>query len=148
MTLRRIFQDFGARNWFAVFIDLIGVFVGVFVGIQVASWNDARLDAERKEQIVEALITDISDSIDVQREFVEATDSGLSEWERVNGRGEKPAPYYFRTEGSDIAPDSWSMLQQMQRVDFFEPNTLFDLSFYFSELNGVGRKYVRYVTFV
>jgi hypothetical protein len=40
------------------------------------------------------------------------------------------------------------MLQQMQLADLLDPVTLFDLSFYYSRLNGVGRKYIRYVTFV
>jgi hypothetical protein len=148
MLLRRVTQHVKSQDWTAIVIDFLIVVVGVYIGVQVANWNEARLDAERKEQIIEALITDISDSIDVQKQFVEEIDSGLSEWERSYVQGEMPAPYYFRTGGSDIAPDSWSMLQQMQLVDLFDPTTLFDLSFYFSELNGVGRKYVRYVTFV
>ena len=36
----------------------------------------------------------------------------------------------------------------MQLADLLDPVTLFDLSFYYSRLNGVGRKYIRYVTFV
>lgn len=148
MTLRRILQHFSAQNWFAVCIDLVVVVVGVFVGIQVANWNEARLDAARKGQIVAALIADISDAIRVQQRFVDQIDSGLSAWERSYARGEKPAPYYFRTDGSDTAPDTWGTLRQMQLVDLFDPETLFDLSFYYSELGGVGRKYVRYVTFV
>ena len=148
MLLRRVTQHVKDQNWTAVVIDFVIVVVGVFIGIQVANWNDARLGAARKRQIVEALVTDIEDSIGVQRSFVEEIDSGLSAWERSYFEGEKPAPYYFRTMGSDIAPDSWSMLQQMQLIDLFDPTTLFDLSFYFSELSGVGEKYVRYVTFV
>ncbi len=30
----------------------------------------------------------------------------------------------------------------------FDPVTLFDLGYYYSELDGVGKKYIRYVTFV
>jgi hypothetical protein len=141
-------QHVKGQDWTAIVIDFVIVVVGVYIGIQVANWNDARLDAERKEQIVEALITDIGDSIEVQRAFVESIDSGLSGWQSSFARGEKPVPYYLRTEGSDIAPDSWSMLQQMQLIDLFDPTTLFDLSSYFSELGGVGKKYVRYVIFV
>jgi hypothetical protein len=148
MLLRRVIQHVKRQDWAAIFIDFVIVVVGVYIGIQVANWNDARLATERKEQIVQALITDIGDSIRVQRQFVKEIDSGLDEWERSYVRGEKPAPYYFRTIGSDVAPDSWSMLQQMQLIDLFDTNTLFDLSFYYSELDGVGRKYVRYVTFV
>ncbi len=36
----------------------------------------------------------------------------------------------------------------MQLTDLFDPVTLFDLTFFFSELDGVGQKYIRYVTFV
>lgn len=148
MITRRILQNFSAKNWFAVCAELIVVVVGVYAGIQVANWNEARLEAERKEQIVEALITDISDAISVQREFIDEIDSGLTEWERSYARGEKPEPYYFRIEGSDTAPDTWDTLKQMQLVELFDPQTLFDLSFFYSELGGVGQKYVRYVTFV
>jgi len=148
MTLRRILKHFEAQNWFAVCIDLVVVVVGVFIGIQVANWNEARLEAVRKQQIIEALITDISDSIGVQRQFVNQIDAGLDEWERSHTRGDKPVPYYYRIDGSDTAPDIWGALQQTQLVDLFDPETLFDLSFYYSELAGVGRKYVRYVTFV
>ena len=148
MTLRRILQHFGAQNWFAVWIDLAVVVVGVFIGIQVANWNEARLEAARKKQVVDALIADISDSILVSQKFVQQIDLGLSTWESSHARGEKPAPYYFRMPGSDTAPDTWGTLQQMQLADLFDPVTLFDLTFYYSELAGVGRKYIRYVTFV
>ena len=148
MTIRRILQHFVAQNWFAVCVELVVVVVGVFVGIQVANWNETRLEAARKQQIVEALITDINDSIDVHQQFIDDIDSGLREWELAFARGEKPAPYYFRISGSDIAPDTWGTLQEMQLAELFDPVTLFDLSFYYSELGGVGRKYVRYVTFV
>lgn len=36
----------------------------------------------------------------------------------------------------------------MQLADLFDPVTLFDLTYFYSELDGIGRKYVRYVTFV
>jgi len=148
MTLRRIFRHFADQDWFAVCIELIVVVVGVFIGIQVANWNEERLEAARKQQIIGALITAISDSISVQQRFVDEIDAGLVEWERAHARGDSPAPYYFRIEGSDTAPDIWGTLQQMQLADLFDPVTLFDLSFYYSELAGVGRKYIRYVTFV
>lgn len=148
MRLRRILLLFGAQNWFSVVVELVVVIVGVFLGIQVANWNDARLDAARKQQIIGALIADIGDSIGVQRRMMEQIDAGLNAWELSYARGEAPAPFVFRINGSDTAPDTWGMLQQTQLVDLFDPNTLFDLSFYYSELQGVGRKYIRYVIFV
>lgn len=148
MILRRILQHLANQNWLAVCIDLVVVVVGVFIGIQVANWNDARLEAVRKEQIIESLITNINDSINVQKGFIAAINSGLLEWEESYSRGDRPSLYYFRIDGSDTAPDTWGVLQQTQLVDLFDPVTLFDLSFFYSELAGVGRKYVRYVTFV
>lgn len=148
MLLRRVIDHVNAQNWFAVGLDFVIVVVGVFIGIQVANWNDERLENVRKVQIVEALTADLKDAIRVQEYFVEQIDLGLSEWEQSHARGERPAPYYFRITGSETAPDTWGMLQQMQLADLLDPVTLFDLSFYYSRLNGVGRKYIRYVTFV
>ena len=59
-----------------------------------------------------------------------------------------PPPFFYRIEESDTAPDVWSTFQQMQLTDMFDPVTLFDLMFYYSEQAGIGRKYLRYVTFV
>ena len=148
MTLRRILHHFRTQNWLAVCIDLVVVVVGVFVGIQVANWNESRLEAERKNLIVQALIADIDDSIAVRRRFIDQIDLGLSKWERSFADGERPAPYYYRINGSDTAPNLWAALQQTQLVDLFDPETLFDLAFYYSEVAGVGQKYVRYITFV
>ncbi len=44
MLLRRITKHVREQNWFAVFIDFLIVVVGVFIGIQVANWNQARVD--------------------------------------------------------------------------------------------------------
>jgi hypothetical protein len=148
MILRRVTRHVKDENWFAVGLDFVIVVVGVFIGIQVANWNDERLENVRKVQIVEALTADLKDAIKVQEQFIEQIELGLSEWEQSHARGERPAPYYFRITGSDTAPDTWGMLQQMQLADLLDPVTLFDLSFYYSRLNGVGRKYIRYVTFV
>ncbi len=148
MILRRVTRHVKDENWFAVGLDFVIVVVGVFIGIQVANWNDERLEKVRKVQIVEALTADLKDAIKVQEQFIEQIELGLSEWEQSHARGERPAPYYFRITGSDTAPDTWGMLQQMQLADLLDPVTLFDLSFYYSRLNGVGRKYIRYVTFV
>ena len=129
-------------------MELLIVVVGVFVGLQVDTWNDSRLESERRAQIASALATYLTDTIDVQERVNAAIESGLAEWESVVAEGSRPPPYYFRHIGSDIPPDMWSTLEQMQLTDMFDPATLFDLTAYFSELDGVGRKYVRYVTFV
>ena len=148
MILRRITQHVKDQNWTAVAIDLVIVVVGVFLGIQLGNWNAERLAQQRQEQIADALETTLRDAISVQDRFVAEIDAGLAAWEAAYERGERPAPFVFRIEGSDTAPDSWSTFEQMGLADLFDPITLFDLTHFYSELKGIGQKYTRYVTFV
>ena len=94
------------------------------------------------------LVTSLNDSITVQERFVAEISTGMSDWKAAFERGEKPAPYFLRIEGSDRPPHVWSAFQQMQVTELFDAVTLFDLMFFYSELDGIGQKYVRYVTFV
>lgn len=136
------------QNWFAVTVDFVIVVVGVFVGIQGSNWNEARIEALHRRQIVDALVTNLDDTVAVQKRFVRDIGTGLGDWQKAYQHGKKPAPFYFRIEGSDTAPDVWSTFEQLQLTDLFDPVTLFDLAFFYSEQNGIGRKYLRYVTFV
>jgi len=148
MILRRVIEHFRKQEWTAIFLDFVIVVVGVFIGIQVSNWNDARAEELRRRQIIAALVTNLSDSINVQKRFAGAIGEGLAEWRRAFEAGEQPAPFYYRIDGSDTAPDVWSTFVQMELTELFDPATLFDLSFYYSEQVGVGRKYLRYVTFI
>jgi len=148
MILGRIIAHVREQKWTAIAIDFVIVVLGVFIGLQVNLLNEARVESMRRQQIIDALVTSLNDSIGVQERFVAAIDTGMSDWEAAYALGEMPSPYFYRIEGSDTAPDVWSTFEQMQLTDLFDPVTLFDLMFFYSELDGVGRKYVRYVTFV
>ena len=52
MILRRVTEHVKAQNWFAVGIDFLIVVVGVFIGIQVANWNEARVQQERERVLL------------------------------------------------------------------------------------------------
>jgi hypothetical protein len=146
--VRRVIAHVKTQNWFAAGIDFLIVVLGVFIGIQVSNWNEARVEERRREQIAEALVTSLRDSIAVQTRFISEVERGLAGWQEAYGRGERPVPFYYRIKGSDSAPDVWSTLEQMHLSELFDPATLFDLAFFYSEQSGVDRKYVRYVTFV
>lgn len=149
MILQRLATAIRKQDWFTVLIETLIVVFGVFIGLQVNNWNEARAAEQRRDEIVQALATDLEDSIHVQEEKqVFEIDKGLAAWEAAFERGEHPAPYYYRIEGADTAPDTWGVLQQMDIGGLFDPVTIFDLNYYFSELEGVGQKYIRYVTFV
>lgn len=148
MILRRVSNSIRKQEWFTVAVELLIVVLGVFLGLQANNWNEARLAQERREHIVAALITDLRDAVGAQRGFVTTIENGLAEWAGAFAAGKRPTPYYFRIDGSDTPPKTWQALQQMQLTDMFDPTTIFDLGFYYSELDGVGVKYIRYVTFV
>jgi len=64
MILRRVIQHVKDQNWFAVGINF--VIVGVFIGIQVANWNDARLDRQLEQAFLRALVEDVrQDAVDI-----------------------------------------------------------------------------------
>ena len=63
MILRRITKHVTDQNWFAVFIDFFIVVVGVFIGIQVANWNDARVEAEREQEVLVAILDDLKSDL-------------------------------------------------------------------------------------
>jgi hypothetical protein len=148
MILRRITEHVRTQNWTAIGIDFVIVVVGVFIGLQVNLLNEARVESKRQERMIDALVTNLNDAIAVQKRFVAEIDTGLSHWEAAFARGERPPPFVYRLDGSDTAPDTWSTFEQMQLTDLFDPVTLFDLTYFYSEVAGVGRKYVRYLTVV
>lgn len=55
MLLRRIIAHLRKQEWTAVAIDFVIVVIGVFVGIQVANWNETRLEAQRERGYLVAL---------------------------------------------------------------------------------------------
>lgn len=146
--LNRIAHHLKMQNWVAIVIEFFVVLVGVFLAFQLNNWNEERVAAERRAGIVGAIITNISDSIGVQRKMVGEIETGLAGWEKAYAADERPIPYTFRIGGSDTAPTVWTTFEQMQLTELLDPVTLFDLAFFYSELDGVGRKYIRYVTFV
>lgn len=148
MILHRLASAIREQNWATVAIELFIVVLGVFLGLQANNWNEARVAEHRREQIVAALVTDLRDAMGAQQGFIDYIDEGMAAWNEDFEAGNLPPPFYFRHSGSDTAPNTWATLQQMQLTDMFDPSTIFDLGFYYSELQGVGVKVIRYVTFV
>ena len=58
MILRSVMKHVRDQNWFAVFLDFLIVVVGVFIGIQVANWNEARLEERQETPLIQRLLVD------------------------------------------------------------------------------------------
>jgi len=128
--------------------ELVIVFVGVYAAFWVDNYRDNRQNEERTRQIVLTLQQDLHDYVTTTNKFNAEIEKRLGEWNASRARGEKPAPYVFRIEGSETPPIAvWEAVSQSSLVELLEPNLLFDLGFFYSEMEGVGKKYVRYAEF-
>ena len=128
--------------------ELLIVFVGVYAAFWVESCRDKRQNEERTEQIVLTLRQDLQDYVMTTARFNAEIENRLGAWNASRASGEMPAPYVFRIEGSETPPIAvWEAVSQSSLVELLEPNLLFDLGFFYSEMEGVGKKYVRYTEF-
>lgn len=64
MIFRRVKAHIEKENWFAVGIDFCIVVIGVFIGIQVANWNEARVDQRELAGQLTSLNTEFSENLD------------------------------------------------------------------------------------
>jgi len=71
MLLRRITLHVKEQNWFAIAIDFFIVIVGVFIGIQVANWNDERVNAQIETELLIELRSEIVASINTAKQRVQ-----------------------------------------------------------------------------
>lgn len=128
--------------------ELVIVFVGVYAAFWVDNYRDQKRDAERTVQIVQTLHADLQDFVTTSRIFDERIVSGLDAWEAARANGERPPPFVLRVERSETPPISvWEAVSQSSLVELLEPSLLFDLGFFYSEVEGVGVKFLRYSEF-
>jgi len=55
MIFKRAVARLHAQNWVAITIELAIVIIGVFIGIQVANWNEERLERRETQQMLTRL---------------------------------------------------------------------------------------------
>lgn len=62
MVMRRLSQHLREQNWTAISIEFVLLVAGVFLGIQVANWNEARVDREREKVFLGQLRDEIAEN--------------------------------------------------------------------------------------
>ena len=60
MLLRSVTLHLKEQNWTAIVLDFAIVVLGVFIGIQVANWNEARLEERQEALLLERLQVDFA----------------------------------------------------------------------------------------
>jgi len=149
LILARITKAIREQNWFAVVLEFIIVVAGVYSAVWIEGHQSREAERQQTAEVIETLRGDLLNSGTVERRFITTIDAGLEEWTAAYEAGERPSPYYFRIPGSDTAPtNTWETLLSMGVGEVFRPDLVFDLAFFFTERQGVGRRYVRYVEFV
>lgn len=68
MILRRLTKHVKDQNWFAVGLDFLIVVTGVFIGIQVANWNEGRIERIQETAILKRLAIEVQSLVEIQRE--------------------------------------------------------------------------------
>ncbi len=63
MLLRRVIEHVREQNWTAVGIDFVIVVIGVFVGIQVANWNEERIQRKQEHGFLVQLREEIAGNV-------------------------------------------------------------------------------------
>ncbi|AKS41194.1 hypothetical protein [Wenzhouxiangella marina] len=80
MILRSVMRHVRDQNWVAVGLDFLIVVVGVFIGIQVANWNDWRLERIEEQTILERLQVEVEELIDAQRDELDGYGLIAANW--------------------------------------------------------------------
>ncbi len=81
MILRRLAEQLREQNWTAITIEFVLLVVGVFLGIQVANWNETRLDDQRARAYLERLSSDLDEELNAIDKRVEYVGRSLRDGE-------------------------------------------------------------------
>lgn len=127
MLLRRVIEHVRNQQWTAVGIDLVITIVGVFIGIQVANWNEARVEQERAHAYLERIQSDLQADL-------ANYDNRLKFWNDVSTYGRRCLDYI--ETGDRKGASAWQVLlacqQGSQLAEYFTTSATYD------ELRGAG----------
>jgi len=128
--------------------ELVVVFLGVYGAFWVDDIRDERDRAERTVQVVLALQQDLDDYAEVSGGFAAHIENGLQVWNDAAERGEMPVPFVFRIFGAEKPPiATWEVVRQSELAELLNTTLLYELGFFYNELDGYGDRYVRYAVF-
>ena len=92
MLLRSITKHVDEQNWFAVFLDFFIVVVGILIAFQITNWNEARLEEQSRQLMIQNLQGDY-------QSIVTRLDKDLVRAERLVNEAEEVYKMLSREEG-------------------------------------------------
>lgn len=120
MILRRLTANLRAQNWTAIGIEFVIVVVGVFIGTQVSNWNQARLEKQATNRMLEQLRPELQNQLDffqsartyyaTTRRFADQAFAGWSGDPRIDDNQFVIAAYQAsQVYGIGINPQNWTL---------------------------------------
>lgn len=121
MLLRRVIEHLKRQEWTAIAIDFVIVVVGVFIGIQVANWNEARVNDARASGYLERIHNDLEADLSNYR-------NRMQFWAAVSDYGRKGLAY--ADTGRTGGMKGWDLLlayfQASQVAEFVTTGTTYE----------------------
>ena len=121
MLLRRFIVHVKGQEWTAIAIDFVIVVAGVFIGIQVANWNEARVDDARATNYLERIQNDLQADLNNYRDRIRF-------WAAVSDYGSDGLAY--ADSGQAGAKTQWQLLlayfQASQVAEFVTTGTTYE----------------------
>jgi hypothetical protein len=121
MLLRRVIEHFRKQQWTAIGIDFVIVVLGVFIGIQVANWNEARVERQRAHAYLERIHTDLETDLRNYRDR-------MAFWGVVSNYGR--AGLAYAETGSAAGASQWRLLlsyfQASQVAEYYTVSATYD----------------------
>ena len=121
MLLRRVIEHLRGQEWTAIAIDFVIVVVGVFIGIQVANWNEARVNDARATGYLERIHNDLEADLSNYRDRIHF-------WAVVSDYGRKGLAYADTGRAGSLT--QWDLLlayfQSSQVAEFLTTVTTYE----------------------
>lgn len=136
----------GRLGWLAG--ELIVVFIGVSAAFVVESYRDNRNQAAEFHQALSGVISELDRSETRGREFVNAINTRIAEWESADRSGNKAIPGYYRIPGATHPPTAaWNTMVASGLARLIEPKLRTEIGYFYSEFVGIHDNYDRYNQF-
>lgn len=121
MLLRRVIEHLRRQEWTAIAIDFVIVVVGVFIGIQVANWNEVRVNDARASGYLERIHNDLEADLSNYQDRIRF-------WAAVSDYGRKGLAYADTGRASSMT--QWDLLlayfQSSQVAEFVTTGTTYE----------------------
>lgn len=114
-------------------VELVIVFVGVYGAFLLSEYRADRQDDERRQQIYQALLTEVQEIGDNTNGFIASFGPGVERFQQALEAGEMPRPssVFFTVS---YTPHMWNATLQSEGLDVLELDVLYEVSGLYNQL--------------